>query len=185
MDNHDSQPGEALESWVQDWFKPLAYAIILLRADGYPCVFYGDYYGIGEPNPYPGRWDVITKLLTARRDYAYGQQDDYFDHPNTIGWVRRGDPNAENELHRKGCAVVICNSESGPKRMFVGEEKKGQVWVDLLGWVQQTVTIGEDGWAEFRAHSGSVSVWANAPQPIELPVGEEGPGAEVCASSSP
>src|SRR4051812_4314631 len=41
VDNHDSQPGQALQSWVADWFKPLAYALILLRKDGYPCLFYG------------------------------------------------------------------------------------------------------------------------------------------------
>ena len=31
VDNHDSQLGQSLESWVDDWFKPLAYALILLR----------------------------------------------------------------------------------------------------------------------------------------------------------
>ena len=46
VDNHDTQYGQALESWVLEWFKPAAYAIILLRDTGYPCVFYGDYYGI-------------------------------------------------------------------------------------------------------------------------------------------
>ena len=34
VDNHDTQPGQSLESLVQPWFKPLAYAFILLRADG-------------------------------------------------------------------------------------------------------------------------------------------------------
>ena len=31
VDNHDTQYGQALESWVLEWFKPLAYALILLR----------------------------------------------------------------------------------------------------------------------------------------------------------
>ena len=44
MDNHDSEPGQALESFIENWFKPLAYALILLRKGGLPCVFYGDYY---------------------------------------------------------------------------------------------------------------------------------------------
>ena len=44
MDNHDTQPCQSLESWVEPWFKPLAYALILLRRDGYPCVFQGDYH---------------------------------------------------------------------------------------------------------------------------------------------
>ena len=31
VDNHDTEPGQALFSYVQDWFKPLAYALTLLR----------------------------------------------------------------------------------------------------------------------------------------------------------
>ena len=46
VDNHDSQYGQALESWIREWFKPMAYAIILLRKDGFPCIFFGDYYGV-------------------------------------------------------------------------------------------------------------------------------------------
>ena len=46
VDNHDTQRGQALESTVKEWFKPSAYALILLRKDGLPCLLYGDYYGI-------------------------------------------------------------------------------------------------------------------------------------------
>lgn len=34
VDNHDTQYGQSLQSFVEEWFKPLAYAIILLREDG-------------------------------------------------------------------------------------------------------------------------------------------------------
>ena len=44
VDNHDTQLGQALESWILDWFKPLAYSLILLRKNGFPTVFYVDYY---------------------------------------------------------------------------------------------------------------------------------------------
>jgi hypothetical protein len=37
VDNHDTQPLQALEAPVEDWFKPIAYAFILLRKDGYPA----------------------------------------------------------------------------------------------------------------------------------------------------
>jgi alpha-amylase len=45
LDNHDSQPlrcplgykGDG--DFVKDWFRPHAYALILLRQSGYPCVF--------------------------------------------------------------------------------------------------------------------------------------------------
>ena len=45
VDNHDTQPLQSLEAPVEKWFKPLAYALILLREAGYPCVFYPDLYG--------------------------------------------------------------------------------------------------------------------------------------------
>ena len=90
VDNHDTQPHEALESWVEDWFKQSAYALILLRQEGYPCVFYGDYFGIGGEDPIPGKKAALDPLLYARYHKAYGEQEDYFDLSNTIGWVRRG-----------------------------------------------------------------------------------------------
>ncbi|STL91976.1 alpha-amylase [Escherichia coli] len=34
--NHDTQPLQALEAPVEPWFKPLAYALILLRENGVP-----------------------------------------------------------------------------------------------------------------------------------------------------
>lgn len=40
--NHDTQPLQALEAPVEAWFKPLAYALILLRENGVPSVFYPD-----------------------------------------------------------------------------------------------------------------------------------------------
>ena len=163
VDNHDSQPQESLESWVEDWFKQSAYALILLRKDGYPSVFYGDYYGIGGENPIPGKREAIDPLLYTRANRAYGEQDDYFDHPNTIGWVRRGIP----EIECSGCAVVIANGEAGDKRMFVGEHRAGEVWVDLTRTRKDRVTIGEDGFGQFPVNGGSVSVWAHPDSPVE------------------
>lgn len=46
VDNHDTQPGQSLQSWVDPWFKPHAYALTLLGECEFPCVFYGDYYGM-------------------------------------------------------------------------------------------------------------------------------------------
>ncbi|MGD6816402.1 alpha-amylase [Metabacillus sp. 113a] len=156
VDNHDSQPNEALESWVGDWFKQSAYALILLRKDGYPCVFFGDYYGIGGEEPVEGKKIAIDPLLYARSSKAYGDQDDYFDHPNTIGWIRMG----TDEMERSGCAVVISNGDEGEKRMFAGEHRAGEVWVDMTGTREDKVQIGEDGFGTFPVNGESVSVWA-------------------------
>ncbi|ANE45530.1 alpha-amylase [Paenibacillus swuensis] len=156
VDNHDSQPGEALESWVGDAFKQSAYALILLRQEGYPCVFYGDYFGIGGETPIESKKIAIDPLLYARQNKAYGDQEDYFDHANTIGWVRRG----VAEIERSGCAVVISNGDDGEKRMFISADRAGEVWVDLTNTREEHITIEEDGFATFPVNGGSVSVWA-------------------------
>ena len=158
VDNHDSQPGQALQSWVQDWFKPLAYALILLRQDGYPCVFYGDYYGIGGDEPIPGKQNTLDKLLAARLHHAYGEQVDYFDHPNAIAWVRLGD-----EAHgNSGLACVITNGEDTAKRMCLGGLNAGTVWRDITGSYSEPVVLDEGGWADFPCKGGSLSVWIKA-----------------------
>ena len=158
VDNHDTQPGQSLESWVEPWFKPLAYALILLRQDGYPCIFYGDYYGIPHDNIEPIR-DTLLPLMQARRDYAYGRQNDYFDHPNTIGWTREGDDEHENS----GLAVVLTNGSAGDKRMYVGEKFAGTQFYDCTGNRPETIKIEEDGFADFKVADGSVSVWIKKP----------------------
>ena len=154
VDNHDSQPGSSLESWVEAWFRPLAYALILLRKDGYPCVFYGDLYGMGHEGAHAMR-EKLVPLLRARALYSYGPQHDFFDHPNTIGWTREGDAKHEDS----GLAVLMTNGSAGEKTMYVGRHFAGAEFYDLTGHVREHVRIGEDGQGEFRVQDGSVSVW--------------------------
>ncbi len=162
VDNHDSQPLQALESVVEGWFKPLAYALILLRRDGYPCVFYGDYYGAhykdkgNDGNEYEiwldsHQW-LIDKFLHARRTSAYGEQYDYFDHANTLGWTRLGD-----DEHPGGMAVVLSNGDAGTKYMEVGQPN--QTYIDMTEHISEPIVTNEEGWGEFRCNAGSVSVW--------------------------
>jgi alpha-amylase len=143
---------------VQDWFKPLAYALILLRQDGYPCVFYGDYYGTGGSNPIPGKREALDRLLEARQKSAYGEQADYFDHANTIGWVRLGDAAHEGS----GLACVMSNGGDGYKRMCLGGLNGGTTWRDIMGAIADTVTLDEGGWSDFSCKGGSVSVYMRA-----------------------
>ena len=155
VDNHDSQPGESLESWVDDWFKPIAYAMILLRRDGLPCVFYGDYYGIhGGPASKKAQLDP---LLYARKALAYGEQVDFFDHPNVVGFLRKGDPDHPDS----GVAVVVSSGEEGTKRIAFGPERAGRVFFDLTGNRGETIALDQDGAAVFTVNGGSVSVWAD------------------------
>ena len=154
IDNHDTQHGQSLESFVDDWFKPLAYALILLRQEGIPCVFYSDYYG----NPVRNRPLVpnLGKMIKLRHAYAYGRQEDHFENEHLIGWVRSGDEEHENS----GLAVVLSNSEQGGSlHMYVGTQYVGESFYDVLGNCTEPVIIGEDGCGDFRTEGRNVAIW--------------------------
>ncbi len=153
VDNHDTQPGQALESFIPAWFKPIAYAIILLRNAGVPCVFYGDYYGIAHDGiaPVP----CLGILLRIRALYAYGQEHLFFDDPSIVGFTREGDAEHEDS----GVAVLVSDSAGGSKRMYAGQRLAGARLADALGRRRDTVAIGADGWGTFTVDGGSVSVW--------------------------
>ncbi|KAL4861020.1 hypothetical protein BDV12DRAFT_208459 [Aspergillus spectabilis] len=151
--NHDTAP-------VTSFFKPLAYALILLRDKGQPCVFYGDLYGIAKDNHHFSTSSCAGKLPTlmqARKLYANGAQRDYFDKANCIGFVRYG-----NFRHPVGLACIMSNAGPSRKRMFVGQVHAGQQWMDILESRTGTVTINKKGYGVFPVAAYSVSVWVNS-----------------------
>jgi alpha-amylase len=161
VENHDTQKLQALESAVQDWFKPLAYAIILLSEEAYPCVFYPDLFGAEytdskddeEIKIIMPKVEVLPKLLEARQQFAYGEQVSYFDHPNCIAWVRKGN------TEYPGCIVILSNSEDGYKDIELGKENANSVYRDFTGQRKDPVETDENGKARFVVNSQSVSVW--------------------------
>ena len=154
VDNHDTQPGQSLQSFINNWFKLPAYSIILLRNEGYPCVFYGDMYGIPHDNVLATeKLDILLKL---RKEKAYGNQADYLDNPNYIGWTREGD---EDHLD-SGLAVVVSNAGDGEKRMYIGKKFAGKLFVDILENCEDEVFIDDEGFGNFKVRGKSVSVWA-------------------------
>jgi len=155
VDNHDTQPGQSLQSWVSPSFKPLAYAMILLRPSGYPCVFWGDLYGTKGNNPQQPM-SQLADFVRSRKLFAYGDVRDYWDHPNCVGWVRTG------EEGRDGCAVLMCNGDEGYKSMEVGKEHAGEEWTDVLRWHPGVVVIDGNGWGIFRCPASSVSIWVKS-----------------------
>lgn len=169
VENHDSQPLQALESVVEPWFKPLAYAVILLRREGYPCVFAADYFGAEYADKgrdgktyritMPSHKWLIDKFLHARKHYGHGEQRNYFDHWNRVGWVRLGDAD-----HPKAMAVLMSDGVEGTKWMDVG--RKRARFVDLTEHVKEPVVTNADGWGEFRCLGGSVSVWVEDDQQV-------------------
>jgi alpha-amylase len=154
VDNHDSQPGQSLASFIEPWFKEIAYGLILLRQDGYPCIFYGDYYGTGGEYATQGFKEKLDVLSKIRKNHAYGSQDDYLNEPNLIGWVRHG-----NEEHIHKVVVVVSTKEKKSIRMFLGGDQAGKVYADFTGNCLDKVTIDHDNYGEFSAEPGSISVW--------------------------
>ena len=161
VDNHDTEPGQALESWVLDWFKPLAYSLVLLRRDGFPCVFYGDYYGIPEQDV-SSKQGILDTLLKVRKYYAYGEQYDYFNHKNIIGFTRLGD----YEHPGSGLAVVMSDARGGSITMNVGKDLANSIFYDCTGNLTETVYVDNDGNGIFYCKDGSVSVWIKQGQVV-------------------
>lgn len=162
VENHDTQPLQSLESPVDDWFKPLAYALILLRAQGYPCIFHPDYYGADytdfgtngesqEVTMISHRY-LIDRMLLARKYFAYGEQLDYFDDKNTVGWTRLG-----TKLHPHGLAVLMSDGAQDQKWMNVA--KPNEKYIDITHHCNEPVITNKDGWGPFRCQGGSVSIW--------------------------
>ena len=109
--NHDTQMGQTMETPIEGFFKPLAYALILLRKDGLPEVFYGDLYGTKNEDAPEKPVPHVADLVLARKLYAYGEQDEYADNANCIGFVRRGTSDRKD-----GLACVISNGVPGQIR---------------------------------------------------------------------
>lgn len=164
VENHDTQPdrADAFGAPVLDWFKPLAYAYTLTRQEGYPSVFYGDYYGTrSSSTAAPGTGKIkslkskLDPLLIARKDYAYGKQNDYLDSDDLIGWTREGLALKPNS----GLATVMTDRTGGSKTMYVGTGHAGEQWKDITGNFTDKITIGSNGNGTFKVKDGSVSVW--------------------------
>lgn len=153
--SHDTQPGQTMATRVEPHFKALAYAIMLLRREGLPSVFYGDVYGTQGPHAEPPACEgKVPALVLCRKLYAYGKQTDYLESRSCIGWVRQGTWDRKD-----GCAVVMSIQNATRLRVSVGKEQAGQQWTDVLGNRAETITIDGSGSAVFPCAAKSVSVW--------------------------
>lgn len=163
VDNHDTQPLQSLQSPVDFWFKPLAYALILLREQGIPCVFYPTIYEAkywdrkGDEDIYIELNSIgcVETMMRVRNHLAYGQQRDYFDHGNTIGWTREG----TGKKRFSGTVVLMTNGSAGDKSMEAGKRHAGKTFVDVCGGRTEKVVIDKNGWGQFYVSDASVSVW--------------------------
>jgi alpha-amylase len=153
VDNHDTQPSQGLDSWVDGWFKTMAYAIILLRGEGTPCVFWGDLYGIphDEINAVPD----LKLLLQIRKNFARGALHDYFDHEHIVGFTREGsDAKANSSL-----AVLMSNSKGGSKQMNLGAQNASKKYIDVISARNPVVQLDEKGSGIFNVGNGTIAIY--------------------------
>ena len=162
--NHDTQPLQALEAPVDPWFKPLAYALILLRENGVPAVFYPDLFGASyedegdDGGQYQIEMPVIPELealIRARQLYAHGVQTEWFDHPNCIAFARSGTD------HHSGCVVIMSNGEAGEKTLALGENYGGTKWRGLPWHNGEDVSSAWHGTGPVRVAASLASAWVH------------------------
>lgn len=150
VDNHDTQPGQALQSYVPAWFRPLAYAMLLLREEGYPCVFYGDIYGVPHDKIPPIR-NYIEAFIRCRNKYMSGQRREYMDSDDLIGWTYEG-----------GLAVIMTDRAGAGMPMCLGAHLAGQVMKRLVITEDDracSVTLDAQGEGYFETEGGRVAVY--------------------------
>lgn len=164
VENHDTEEVRGNGN-VGEWFKHIAYAYILLRGIGYPCVFYGDYFS--------NQREFLDLFLRLRRSYATGEEW-YFaiNHLNTkddaIGWVR---PYSSN-----GSMVIGINNSQDrwhEIRMDSGRSLKEFYHYATISWIEDSRHVidyswdryggstytSDSGWANFKVSPRSVTIW--------------------------
>ncbi|KAL9049937.1 MAG: hypothetical protein Q9162_006937 [Coniocarpon cinnabarinum] len=171
--NHDTQEREDENDpsfTIATDFIPVAYAVILLNLNsGYPCLFWGDLFGVGGPKEPKAATDgtLIARLAVIRQLYAYGPQNEYFDDQSCVGFTRTGD-----KAHSSGAGVAVLISKSNQpqtKRMKVGRQHAGEQWSEALGGSHVEVDIDSKGFGVFPIEasqgSGEVTVWIDSAAP--------------------
>lgn len=166
--NHDTQPGQTCYTPMNRSLKLLWYAFILLRRQGTPCIFWGDLFGTQGPhaelpidvkrnkNPQEtNSWsESLAKLMLCRKHFAHGEQVDYWQSANLMGWTRKGLEGG------KGCTVVMNASHTSTSiktlQMRIGAP--GDIWVEIHQ-LRSEVKIDAKGYGAFPSRSLSLSVW--------------------------
>jgi alpha-amylase len=127
-------------------FKMLAYAYILTHAEGYPCVFYKDYYeyGLGPK---------IRALMQARKLHGFGTGSEL---PETdadlYAYARAGD------AEHTGLLTLLNDGASSTRRQ-IKTPLLNQALYDVTGNQQDIVATDAHGVGQFPIGAASWGVW--------------------------
>jgi alpha-amylase len=122
-------------------------------------VFGADYDGAtyteqrwGEPPVevvIPTMRPFLDTCLALRRQLGDATQEDHFDHPNVVGWVRRSDD----------LLVVVLMSNGGPGHARIATGVPDLQLVDATAADPGPIRTDEQGAADVRCAGRGVSVW--------------------------
>lgn len=147
VDNHDTQPGQSLESWVMDWFKTAAYCSILLYRCQYPCVFYGDYYGM--PLLHKGPVQGLKEMVWIRHHLLSDNIIDLFDEDRQKAcWMAYG-------THP---VIVIYTIADWKEKIFTEPNYAGMTLIDVMDPAHKE-TFDQNGTIRITCNPGCASVY--------------------------
>jgi alpha-amylase len=147
VDNHDFRGGEAPEV-VND--KLLAYSFILTH-EGYPCVFWKDYfnYGLGLP----GSPNGISALVKAHESLAGGSTDVLWVDENLYIMQRLGDRG------RPGLVFILNNRGDRWNGVWVSTNWQNTQFKPVAWWSSVSVQV-EAPQLQYSAADGRAQFWA-------------------------
>ena len=87
-------------------------------------------------------------MIALRKDSEFLRENDYFDHPDLIGWSYEGENN-------DGFVVIMTNAAGGTKIMYAGKQYSGQLFTDG----NHDILINEDGSGEFICDDGKLNIY--------------------------
>ncbi|WP_051412161.1 alpha-amylase domain-containing protein [Halonatronum saccharophilum] len=153
LDNHDTnrdEPNDYNQTPINNRANQ-AYTYILTRKHSIPTIFWKDYYQYGMK-------DTLDKLISARRNFAYGEAYEYGG--NTEGvyvYTRAG----LDEVEGTGLVMLISDYEDGSQAIMDGvySGRPNTIYIDYTGNVDGIVETDNNGYGDFKVNPDSWSVW--------------------------
>ncbi|MBM7557753.1 alpha-amylase [Halanaerobacter jeridensis] len=149
VDSHDTDRDNEDKSISKR--KQQAYAYILMREDGLPCIYWKDYYIWGLK-------EELDKLIDARQKFAYGpgyetNTNDY----NTYSYIREG----SSEVPNSGLVMMITQSdEGGVITKEINSLQSNTTFYDYTGNIEGTVETDNNGVGEFKVQAQADAGWS-------------------------
>ena len=149
VDNHDTSRGKLSKGVAS--YKYQAYAYILLREKGRPCIFWKDYY---QQKMKEG----LDKLLVARKHFAYGPGYEVNNNDKDVySYVRAG----RDKVQGDGLVMMISDGysqEIATKK--INSRQPNTRFYDLTGNVKGFVKTNENGIGHFKVHQAEENGWS-------------------------